>query len=224
MNNASRLSLLLASLALGTLGCEERTAPPPSPSPAAPATPQPRAQTQPQPQSLPTLPQASPSPVSPAAAAAPVTGAAMLSIMGIKLPLPAGFKQVPPANSMRLAEVQVADASGDPSKGCVIAFSTAGGTVESNLSRWSGQVKDASGNPVQGPVVTKEVGGVRASTIELVGTFAGMGDSAPKPNWMLRGTILELPEGLLFVKMTGPAEQMTAAGPAFNSMIDGLTH
>ena len=49
-----------------------------------------------------------------------------------------------------------------------------------------------------------------------------MGEAAPHLKWLLRGAIVETPDGLLFIKMTGPAEQMASTAAAFNAMIDGL--
>lgn len=133
--------------------------------------------------------------------------------------LPPAWKRNPPANQMRLAEAQVPDASGDPAKACLVVFSTAGGTVEENIARWSGQVRDANGQPVQGKPESQTVNGLKVSVVELTGTFAGMGDTLPKDNWMLRGAIVEAPDGLLFIKMTGPAESMAAAAKDFQTMI-----
>lgn len=124
---------------------------------------------------------------------------------------------------MRLAEVQVADASGDPSKVSTIAFSTAGGTVEANLDRWTRQVLDDSGQPSKANITERETSGLKWSHIESTGSFVGMGEGPAKAAWMLRGAVVKLPTGLLFVKMTGPAEAMKAHGAAFDAMMGGMT-
>jgi hypothetical protein len=145
-----------------------------------------------------------------------------LNVMGMTFTVPDGWKQVPPANNMRLAEIQVPDAGGDASKACTIAFSTAGGDVLSNVNRWAGQIQDDAGKPAQADLKSKDVHGVKVNTVEFTGNYAGMGDGARKPDWMLRGAIIELPEGLLFIKMTGPKAPMTAAAAKFQSMVDGM--
>lgn len=203
------LGVAALALALSPLGCEDKSPPPPMTAP----TPAPNTATTP------------PStggivPVSPEAAA--LGDGPNIAVLGVSVTLPTGWKRNPPANQMRLAEADVPDASGDAAKSCLVVFSTAGGTVEGNIARWSGQVRDAQGQPVPGTPTTKAVNGVNVTIVEMTGTFAGMGDGAPKENWTLRGAIVDAPQGLLFIKMTGPAASMTEHSAAFNTMIDGI--
>ncbi|CAG0961260.1 hypothetical protein PHYC_00739 [Phycisphaerales bacterium] len=194
--------VVLAGLTFLAAACEKKSPPPP----AAPA------------------PTTNPAPTTPPAApSTPAPAGNSVSALGVNFTVPAGWQSAPPSNSMRLAEINVPDASGDPAKACLIVFSTAGGSVQSNMDRWAGQVADASGAPSKGEVKTRDIAGLKVSTAEFTGSYAGMGDGPAKENWMLRGAIIEAPEGLLFIKMTGPAEQMSAAGPAFNTMIDNLS-
>lgn len=151
-------------------------------------------------------------------------GQGTVAAMGLTFKVPDGWKSVPPGNSMRLAEMQVPDASGDAAKGCTVVFATAGGDVKANIDRWVGQVKDASGQPPTPVLKTRAGAGLTVHIVELTGSYSpGMGDSKVYENWMLRGAITQTAQGMLFVKMTGPAEQMKAAGPAFEAMIDGMT-
>ncbi len=142
--------------------------------------------------------------------------------MGVSLTLPSTWKRNPPANQMRLAEALVPDVGGDASKSCLVVFSTAGGGVDDNIARWSGQVRDAKGQPVQGTSKSHTINGVKASVVEMTGSFAGMGDGAAKENWTLRGAIIEAPEGLLFIKMTGPAASVSAAANDFDVLVQSL--
>jgi hypothetical protein len=123
---------------------------------------------------------------------------------------------------MRIAEVQVPDASGDAAKACLIVFSSAGGDVQANIDRWAGQVHDIHGQPAKPQVEKKTIEGVPVTIVELEGSYANMGEAVPRENWMLRGAIVEGPGGLLFIKMTGPAGQMNAAASGFDTMIGGL--
>jgi hypothetical protein len=212
MKNIRRIVISAAPvLALMVIGCEEKAAPP-APKPAASSA-----------------PKAAPTPTSASAPSAPTAGApgaaaseGTVAAAGLSFPLPKGWQSVPPANSMRLAEVTVADASGDAAKACSIVFSQAGGDIQANIDRWAGQVKDASGQPSKPNVQKKTVAGVNVTIAEMTGSYAGMGDAAPKPNTTLRAAIVETAEGMLFIKMTGPAEPMAAAAAGFNSMIDGM--
>lgn len=142
--------------------------------------------------------------------------------MGVTVDLPAGWIGKPPSNQMRLAEAEVPGPGGDASQSCLVVFSTAGGSVDDNIARWAGQVRDPQGQPAPATKASRAVNGLTITTVESVGSFAGMGDAAPKSNWMLRGAIIEAPEGLLFIKMTGPADAMTASAGAFASMLDSV--
>ena len=215
MKTTLRMAIIVLG-GLGLAGCEEKAAPPSDPVATKPAGPV----------SVPGIvqpPAAQPSPVSPAGAVAPVLGGNRMAFLGVTLPLPEGFKQMPPSNSMRLADVRVDDPTGASPTACVIAVSTATGTVSANLDRWAGQVLDSGGKPsVRVPSEPRDVSGIKVSSVEFTGTFVGMGDAAPKQNWTLHGAIVEAPEGLLFLKMMGPADAMKAASARFQAMLDGL--
>ncbi len=174
----------------------------------------------------PTAMPVAPAPTAPAPAATPAPEAAnstgpVVSVLGASLTLPPSWKRNPPANQMRLAEATVPDAGGDATKSCLVVFSTAGGTVDDNIARWSGQVRDSAGQPVKGTPQTQTIGGLKISVVELTGSFAGM-DGAAKENWTLRGAIIEAPQGLVFIKMTGPAASVTAATRDFDSLVQSL--
>lgn len=221
MNKNTSFGMVVAvASVLSVVGCEDKSAQPPlsEPKPAAPAN---NTAATPAPNTPAAAPNAAGAvPVSPDAAN--LGSGQTITAMGVSVTVPEGWKRNPPANQMRLAEANVPDASGDPAKACLVVFSTAGGSVSDNISRWAGQVRDAQGQPVAGTPATKQVGGVNVTTVEMTGTFAGMGDSAPKENWTLRGAIIESSQGLLFIKMTGPAESMKAALPGFNAMVDSV--
>jgi hypothetical protein len=202
MSGMRTLGLLASASALTVwvAGCEKEAVPAGRPAPSsAPAA---------------------PAPAPPTAAG---SGAAqVVTAAGVSFPLPQGWKQVPPGNAMRLAEVQVPGPSGGPEDACTVVFSTAGGDVQGNISRWAGQVRDASGQPSTASVQTRTTKGLKVHIAEMTGTYSGMNES-PRTDWMLRGAIIETSSGLLFVKMTGPTPAMTDAGPGFMAMIDGLS-
>jgi len=188
-------SLLVLPLAIGA--CERQPAASESGTPAASSTPAPPA----------------------APATSDTTSGATLQVAGLTLPVPDGWSQVPPSNSMRLAELS---APGEP-EACEVAFSTAGGTVEANVGRWAMQMADASGGPLGAPVIdTREINGLAVHTVEMTGTYLGMRNTPPKPNTTLRGAIVETASGLVFIKMTGPADSMAATADGWNTMLDGL--
>lgn len=188
--------LLIAVPAVSFCGCDRS----PAPAPEAPATRSP--QTAP----VPDLSQPSRGGQAPAARG-------ILLVAGLAIPIPDGWEEVAPANPMRLAELQI---PGDP-RPTAITFITAGGDVRSNLDRWASQFS-GGGEPV---FATRAVNGMMVHTAEIDGTYRNMGEP-PQEGFALRGAVVEGPEGLLFIKMTGPAEQITAESEAFSSMIDGI--
>lgn len=223
-NSARAASFALLATSIAVVAACSESAPPSPPATTAPtAAPASPAAQRPQPAPPPSAPATGPAKESTATSPAPAGDpGTSLTVMGVRFPLPAGFRQVPPANQMRLAEVEVADAPGDAAKALTIAFSTAGGTVKANLDRWAGQMLDASGAPAKATITPRETDGVKWTDIEAAGTFVGMGQGPAKPEWMLRGAVIELPKGLLFVKMTGPAASMKAHGSGFEAMMTGM--
>ncbi len=217
--------LFTAGLSLST-GCEQSSSPPaPKPAPTTTSTTTPAPSTTPS-----TAPSTAPAPGSTTplsphggpVAPAPAAVGGEITAGGVAFKVPAGWTQVTPSSTMRLAELHVPDPSGNAAKDCIIAVSSAGGDVESNISRWAGQIKDAAGAPAKAAKQDKQVGGLTVHTVEFEGAYQGMSDPAPNANWMLRGAIVETAPQMLFIKMTGPAESMKSAAPGWNALIDSL--
>lgn len=187
----------LAVLALSLAACDKG----PSPAPPKPAA---------------TAPSDSPPPA-PTPAPSPADGS--IAIGNLRFPIPEGWTSAPPSNSMRLAEL-IVNAS-DPAARCLAVFSRAGGDVQSNIARWGGQFSSAT------PTVSSStIAGHTVHQVELSGTYMdGMpgGALTPRENWMLRGAIIEAPDGLIFIKMTGPAEAMAACADGWKALMDGIT-
>lgn len=144
-----------------------------------------------------------------------------VNIGGYGFTIPEGWKNVPPANAMRLAELQVLGTAGDPASLCVVAFSVAGGDIQANIARWSGQVLDAAGQPTPATPNTRAISGVNVTTVEMTGAYAGM-DGTPKPNTTFRAAIIETTQGQVFIRMTGPADAMKTTAPGWTALLDSL--
>lgn len=143
----------------------------------------------------------------------------------VSFEVPAGWREVPPSNPMRAAELHVESDPPDAARRCVVAISLAGGSVDANIARWASQVTGSDGEPATPVRSSREVAGLPVHTVELVGTYmegAAMGGGTPRADWMMRGAIIEAPSGQVFVKMTGPVEPMRAAGAGWTALIDGL--
>jgi hypothetical protein len=151
-----------------------------------------------------------PAPAAPATPGAEAKAGQTVTVEGLTFGVPDGWTRATPANIMRLAELH---APGE----AVAVFSSAGGDIPANIQRWSGQFQNA-------PATTTErtVAGLAVHTVDLAGTYSGMNEPAQN-NYALHGAIIETGGQPVFVKMTGPADAVKAAIPAFDAMIDGMT-
>jgi len=158
-------------------------------------------------------------PVSPETAAA--TGTSRLELPGASIEKPADWLFREPASSMRLAEAEV-PGPGGPAVLTVFFFGPGGGGgTEANLQRWAGQIQPDSGVEPESSVF--QVDDFMISTISLAGTMQpsrmGTGPTEAIPGSKLLGAVIDGPGGPWFFKVTGPAETVTAAEPAFDAML-----
>ncbi len=128
---------------------------------------------------------------------------------------------------MRVATYLVAPRDGNgESAECAVSYFGAGqgGMVDANVDRWVGQFQD----PVPPGKSEREVNGLKVTTVQISGTYLGMGGmmmggaAAPKENYRLLGAIVEAPEGLIFFKLTGPAQTVADAEKEFGAMVASL--
>jgi hypothetical protein len=140
--------------------------------------------------------------------------------------LPAGWISATPSSPMRQAELRVPGPAGTGAAGeaiiTVFHFGPGqGGTVQQNVDRWFGQFD--GDNEVKGAATAKEtIGTVPVTFVRARGTFqSGTPGQATTPleGQALLGTILENPNGDVYLKMTGPAPTVETAEPAFVQMI-----
>lgn len=128
--------------------------------------------------------------------------------------------------AMRVVTYNVPAAQGDAEAGeCAVSFfpSGAGGDIESNIQRWSGQF-DGSPAPIR---TDEEVSGFKIAKVVISGDYlapAGpmMESQGKKENFRLFGAIVEAPEGKLFFKFTGPAKTVEGAGAEFDALIGSI--
>lgn len=151
-----------------------------------------------------------------------MSGAAgQIFVPGALFDRPEGWTFREPSSQMRFAEAEV-PGPGGPALLTVFFFGPGGGGgTEANLERWAGQIEAEAGTePVRD---TFQVGEFTISTIAVEGTLMpsrmGGGPDQPTPGSELLGAVVEGPEGPWFFKLTGPAETVTAAEPAFEAML-----
>lgn len=193
-----RTAAIIISAAAALTACERRT--PPANETAPPAAPAPANQAPPVASER------------PAQTAAP-EARGIVMVAGLTIPVPQGWVEVQPANTMRLAELHI---PGEPVP-TTITFVTAGGDVRANLDRWAAQFS-GGGQPSYD---TRTVQGMTVHTAEMDGTYRNMGEP-PREGFALRGAVVEGPRGMLFIKMAGPAAQVASESDAFYEMLDGI--
>ena len=151
-------------------------------------------------------------------------------VAGIEWTRPADWKDQG-SRPMRAATYSVPAAAGDNEAGECVAFyfgEGQGGSADANIKRWEGQFADASGKPVKATNVKPgKIGGLRVTTLEVAGTYSGMGGpmvqtKTIKPGYRLLGAIVEAPGGNVFFKFTGPEKTVAAHRQAFERMIASI--
>ena len=119
-------------------------------------------------------------------------------------------------NAMRIATYH-------PSPDTDVSVSRAGGSSDANIERWIGQFDDAG----QDKRTEKTVRGLDVKLVEVSGTYVGGGmmpaaAAEPHGGWMLVGAVVETAGSHYFFKLLGPAAQVRAARPSFDSLIASL--
>ena len=148
---------------------------------------------------------------------------------------PPYWSWVTPASTMRKVQLASPGTKKDGSGAADVSFSYfgrgEGGSVQANVERWEKQFSSPDGSPIKAVTENRRVAMVRVTYVSARGLYsAGMTQDSPmpKPDWALRGAILESPEigktgakfGDVFVKMTGPEQLVKEETPAFDSMVE----
>ena len=141
------------------------------------------------------------------------------AVGAFKFERPSGWNWIVPSSAMRKAQLQIGGEGNDPAEVTFFHFGSGqGGGIQANVDRWVGQFQDGEHSNFE-----KTFGGTRVVFVTAEGTFfSGMpgGALTPKPNYGLRGAILEHPEkGDVFVKMTGPKSLVASVAAQFDAMI-----
>jgi hypothetical protein len=129
---------------------------------------------------------------------------------------PKEWTDVPNASPMRLATYRAAE-------DVEISVVRAGGTVDANVQRWTGQFEAAAKVDRR----HRTVHGLEVTLVRIAGTFAGASEMAPaagpsRPGWVMLAAIVE-GEGLpYFFKLVGPAPGVERASPSFERLVEGV--
>jgi hypothetical protein len=138
--------------------------------------------------------------------------------------VPAGWKQAPNPNPMRLATFHASGGTGDDV--AEVSIARAGGSPEANIARWVGQFEGAS-SPKRND---RKIRGLDVAIVEVSGTYSAGAmqmagaPAAPHPAWTLVGAIAQPPDGsTYFFKLLGPSAKVRDARPSFDAFVASLT-
>lgn len=138
---------------------------------------------------------------------APTAPSAGESLSRLTWTAPPGWQQAAPA-PMRIVSFKMGE-SGKAECYLSVLAGEAGG-LEANINRWRNQMGQA---PLSGAEISKlnkiSVLGHEAPMVEISGAFSAM-DGATRKDYGMRGAILQLGGQSLFIKMVGPAGEVTA--------------
>ncbi len=144
----------------------------------------------------------------------------------IILNVPTSWKQSPASNNLRTAQFAIPKVEGDKDDAELVVyfFGGAGGGVNANLERWSGQFQPGGkkqkiykGQSKQGEYYLLDITGVYNKPI---GPPINR-QTNPTPGYQMLAVVLMIKDkGNYFLKLTGPQKAVAAAGQALRVAID----
>lgn len=149
-----------------------------------------------------------------------------VTLRGLTLKVPAGWKKSPKQSSMRLATFEILSAKDDGGAAelAIYSFPGGGGSVEANISRWIGQFESKER---ESRVTVGRSGDHEYHLVEISGTYnqpvgppIRRQTKAVADSRML-GVILALDSGVYYLKMTGPDETVKAQADALRKSFGG---
>lgn len=138
---------------------------------------------------------------------------------------PGTFRQVAPAYPMRAAQYDVGP---EETPAMLTVFANLGGTIQQNADRWVKQFSNPEDSqaPPAANIVARVGDALPITTVSVTGTYRGgppmMGGGEPKPDMALLGAIVDSPQGLVFFKLTGPADTVRDASADFDELLRSI--
>lgn len=135
------------------------------------------------------------------------------------------------SSPMRVAQFVLPKSAGDAEDAelVVFYFGGAGGSVEANLERWTGQMLQPDGRRSADVATTTTfaVGDLAVTTLDVPGTYAaevrpGSGMRFHKPDFRLKAAVVETPAGPYFFRITGPAGTVEAWDARWVSLLESV--
>ena len=151
-----------------------------------------------------------------------------VSLAGGKLQLtaPEGWQKKKPQNNIIEYEFGIPKSAGDEQDGRATLMG-AGGSVDANVKRWSGQFKQPDGGEAQAKVKEEKLAGQTVHLIDISGTYDDKppfsGTGVQRKGYRMLAAIVESKDlGNYFIKFYGPEQTVADNEKAFDKMIHSL--
>ena len=123
---------------------------------------------------------------------------------------PAKWGWEEPASSMRAAQLKIQGKDSATAEALFFYFGPGnGGGTDANIERWVGQFKEPR-EQLKLEIKAQTIGGHKVTYFQAQGTYLSGMPGAPtktaQPGSMLKGAILEHPDGAVFIRITGPID------------------
>ena len=138
---------------------------------------------------------------------------------------PEGWVIEKPISSMRAAQFKLPKAEGDTEDASLVLYyfgSDQGGSVRDNFDRWISQMQqpDGKSSTDKAKMETLTPNGLKVTMIDVTGIYTaetspGSGVRLNKPNYRLRGAVVETPKGNYYIKLVGPEKTVNRWSEAF---------
>jgi hypothetical protein len=142
---------------------------------------------------------------------------------GLTFTRPAKWEWVEATSEFRKAQLKVTDAAAKTTAEVVFfEFAGGAGSVPANVERWHRQFVEPR-TESNSKVEEATFGKTKVTYVLDEGTYnSGMpgGPTTPMTDYALNGAIIQVGEGNIFVRMTGPKALVKASLPDFKKMIE----
>ena len=146
------------------------------------------------------------------------------TVDGLVLTVPEEWQRAPSRSSMRKGEFVLTGAGGE-ARLVVYRFEGGAGSAAQNIERWSSQMEPKGGDAPK--TSDLEVNGLRISSIDVAGRFAGqkmpgMPEQPPIDDARLLAASIEGAGDPYYLKLVGPAATVDGWVPAWTEMLSKL--
>ena len=143
---------------------------------------------------------------------------------GLSTQVPSSWESQRPRNDMRAVQMRV-PGEGDAGDASFVAFSSIGGSVNQNISRWIGQFASEDDRHLSPDIEEIKVGDVDVTIVTINGDYDGGSmspDDTGSNRTMIQAIVIQPFGDQTFLRLLGPSETVEANREAFDRMISGI--